>query len=116
MQTDIGIEIKVYNNEEQSYDLIPVLIKIIDDMISRGGFTSCKSKNGGGFCSDSIFVFTESTCPLVLSQSSILKYLQQAQKSKSIRRIRFLRLTIFLTNIHEFFHSVWKWFFPCFRG
>jgi len=108
----ITIEMHVFGKKEEPYDIIPVLLKIIDDIISRGGYISgpCEQLSGLYMLDDSFFVTTESTCPLVLSQSSILKYLQQVQKSKLIRRIPFSRLMIFLINLHRFLSSIRQWF------
>ena len=106
----ITIEIHAFGLEKEPCDIVPVLLQVIDDIISRGGFVLGCSEYGGGFyILDNFSVFTKSTCPLVLSQPSILKYLQETEKSKLIKRIHFLTLMIFLTNLHGFLSSVWQW-------
>lgn len=107
----ITIEIHASGPAKEPCDIVPILLQVIDDIISRGGFVSGCSEYGGGFyILDNFSVFTKSTCPLVLSQSSILRYLQQTEKNKLIKPIHFLTLMTFLTNLHGFLSSVWQWF------
>jgi hypothetical protein len=103
----ITIEIHAFGTEKEPCDIVPIMLKITKDIIDRGGYISAPCSQMIGLHVPNYFFMTlKSTCPLPISQSSILKYHQEVQLSKSIKRNHLSGLTTVLTKIHGFLVSI----------
>ncbi len=96
----ITIEIRAFGPEKEPCDIVPILDRVIDDIIERGRYVSGYS---GLYRPNSFMVEIQSTCLLVAPQPSVLKHCHKLAK-----RFYHLILMTVLKNVHGFLLSIQK--------